>query len=320
MFDGKWFDYVAQSMIHALVAALAVEALLRLWRARAPGDRLAARLLGLGQPLLFTPAIFFLAPQRGAEEFHDRWAVFTARHWEEVAFGGISVLHVGVLLLVLLGVFLFLMDLVPLVRGRARALPPRAEAPAGLDAVVAIAAVAHGAAVPALHFVDLRAPILFCTGARHPTLVVSRGALALLDEEELRAALSHELAHLGRHDPSFSWILMGARAILFFNPVAQVVARALARDMEWRADEAAEDRLALASAVLKLYRAGLSRPGPRSPLAAAIGEPLRRVRSHDVESRCRRLLEPAAPRRLSIRPFRLALTSVCLAALTAFVA
>ncbi len=52
---GKWFDYFAQSMIHALVAALAAEALLRVWRARAPDDRLAVRLLGLGQPLLVTP-------------------------------------------------------------------------------------------------------------------------------------------------------------------------------------------------------------------------------------------------------------------------
>jgi hypothetical protein len=86
MLDGKWFDYVAQSMSHALVAALAVEALLQMWRARAPDDRLAARLLGLGQPLLLTPALFLLAPQRGAEVFHDRWAVFTARHWEDVAF------------------------------------------------------------------------------------------------------------------------------------------------------------------------------------------------------------------------------------------
>src|SRR5512146_31914 len=69
MLDGKWFDYAAQSMIHAFVAALAIEALLRLWRVRAPDDRLALRLLGLGQPLLVTPALFLLAPQRAAEDF-----------------------------------------------------------------------------------------------------------------------------------------------------------------------------------------------------------------------------------------------------------
>ena len=50
---GKWWvDYAAQSVIHALVAALAIEALLQIWHARAPDDRLALRLLGLGQPLL----------------------------------------------------------------------------------------------------------------------------------------------------------------------------------------------------------------------------------------------------------------------------
>jgi Zn-dependent protease with chaperone function len=136
---------------------------------------------------------------------------------------------------------------------------------------------------------------------RRHAIVISRGALRLLDPDELRAALAHELAHLARHDPAASWAVMGARALMWFNPAFQVLSRAIARDAEALADERAAaacgDRLALASGLLKLHRAtarGL--PVRRTlPLAAALVTPLERARSLDVEVRCRRLLDGAPP-------------------------
>lgn len=326
--DGKWWvDYAAQSVIHALIAALAIEALLRLWRARAPGDRLALRLLGLGQPLFVTPLLFALAPLRRGERFADLWALFAARRWQELPLLGTTAFHLGVALAAATGTALFVMDAAPLLPRRRRALPPAAPPPPALEAALAdaVAAVAgalrsHRALRPRLHFLSGRGPAVFCAGARRPVLVVSQGALDLLDGEELRAALGHELAHLERHDPALSWAAMAARAALFFNPVAQVSARALARDAEWLADErSGADRLALASALLKLHRAGGAGAGAAArslPFAAALSEPLRRARSHDVESRCRRLLEPAPPPPLLFRPARVAATLAALAGLT----
>jgi Zn-dependent protease with chaperone function len=320
---GKWFDYAAQSMTHALVAALAIEALLRLWRVRAPDDRLALRLLGLGQPFVVTPLLFLLAPGRRAEEFHDRWALFSSRNWEEVSFLGVTAFQTFVVTMLALGLGLFLMDLVPLLRGQGGRPPPAAPAPPELEAALAEVSARYRRRAR-LHFLEARVPTLFCSGVRDPVLVVSRGALTLLDGEELRAALAHELAHLDRHDPALSWAVMGVRAFLFFNPVVQVVARAIARDAEWRADEGAGgDRLALASAVLKLYRTGVGKRAAASrtlPLAGALSEPLRRVRSHDVEARCRRLLEPEPPARVSLRGLRLALATASLVLLATLVA
>ena len=318
MLNGRWVDYAAQSMMHALVAALAIEALLQVWRARAPDDRLVLRILGLCQPLAMTPALFLLAPQRAGEEFCETGALFASRHWGEIRVAGATLVELGVLLGAAFGLALFLVDVLPLVSGRRRPLPPAAPAPGTLEA--ALTEVAGEGRRPALHFLDARACTLFCAGVLRPVLVVSRGALDLLDAEELRAALAHELAHLDRRDPALSWLLMGARGILFFNPVAQVVARALARDAEWSADErAGGDRLALASALVKLHRAGQGRRAlvRRSlPFAAALAEPLRRVRSHDVEARCRRLLEPAAPPKLAFPFLRVALASASLGLLT----
>jgi Zn-dependent protease with chaperone function len=326
MLTERWVEYAAQSMTHALVAALAVEALLRVWRARAPDDRLVLRSLALCLPLAVTPAVVLLAPQRASEEFHDAWALFASRRWGDLQVAGVSVLELGVLAGAALGLVLFLMDLVPLLSSRRRALPPAAEAPPELAAALAeVARSTVGAGlVPALHFLESRDCAVFCAGAIRPVLVVSRGALDLLDAEELRAALAHEVAHLRRRDPALSWLLMAARGVLFFNPVAQVIARALARGAEWSADErAGGDRLALASAVVKLYRAGLARAparrAPVLPLASALAEPLRRIRSHDIEARCRRLLEPAASQRVAFPSLRVALASASLGLLAFFV-
>lgn len=315
--SGTWVDLAAQSLTHAFVAALGVEALLRLWGARAPVDRLAARLVGLAQPLVVTPALFFLVPARTGDDYG--WALFSARHWSELEVGPIDALQAWVGLGALLGAALLMLDVVPLLTRRRQPLPAPAATPPALTATLSALAADLRVAAPRVRFLDARGVALYCAGVRRPTLVISQGALELLDPAELRAALAHELAHLRRGDPTLSWLLLLVRALLWFNPVVQVVARAVAREAEWCADEQAHtDRLALASAVLKLHRAGQARPvtqgGPR-PLSAALSNPLRRIRSHDVASRCRRLLEPEPPERLPFGPARLALASAALAGL-----
>jgi Zn-dependent protease with chaperone function len=324
---GRWADLFAQSIVHALVAALVVEALVRVWRVRMPEERLALRLAALVQPLAVTPALVFLSPLRAGEEFHDRWAVFSGRHWEEVQVLGRSVFVLFVLGMAAIGLALFLMDLLPLLRRRAR--PQGAgggDPPPGLAEDVARLARAAGAEPPPVRFLDADAPAIFCTGVRRPAVVISRGALALLDPAERRAALAHELYHLARRDPLVSWLVMGARALLFFNPVAQVLARVMAREAERRADdgggEAAGDRLALASALLKLHRAtgGGARIPRTLPFGSALSEPLRRARSRDVEIRCRRLLDGGPERPTPLAGLRVSLVAIALPALLFFVA
>ncbi len=142
------------------------------------------------------------------------------------------------------------------------------------------------------------APGLFCAGVRRPAIFVTRGALDLLNPGELQAALAHELAHLGRRNPERSWVMLGLRCLMAWNPTFQVLTRALARDAERLADERAvalgAGRLALASALLKLHRATGGLDGRRTLVfGGALAGTLRRARSHDLELRVRALLEPA---------------------------
>jgi len=51
------------------------------------------------------------------------------------------------------------------------------------------------------HVVDHDLPVAYCLPGLRPRVVVSRGVLTTLDEDELRAVLDHELAHVvQRHD------------------------------------------------------------------------------------------------------------------------
>jgi Zn-dependent protease with chaperone function len=326
--SAKWAEIAAQAILHTFVASLFVEALVRSWHVREPLQRMALRLTALGYPLLLFPALVLLFPERAEETFRDGWALFSVRRWDDVRFLGVGLLRWWVVALTATGCAMFLMDLVPLVRARRRPKPspatPDATSAAAVEGALAAVAGALGVRAPPVVFLDRDAPILFCTGVRRHSIVVSRGAIRLLDADELRAALAHELAHLARHDPATSWALMVARGVMAFNPAFQVLSRAIAHDAEWLADDRAAadcgDRLALASGLLKLHRATLG-PAPvrrTLPFAAALAEPLERVRSLDVEVRCRRLLD-GPPRRLPYGRARVVLAGACLTALLFFV-
>lgn len=98
-------------------------------------------------------------------------------------------------------------------------------------------------------------PVVYCLPGRRPIVVVSRGALELLDDQELGLVLGHERLHLrARHHIAITFA--GALADTFKH----VALFAEARDrivilVEMQADDAAHaqaDRRALARALVKL--------------------------------------------------------------------
>jgi Zn-dependent protease with chaperone function len=299
----RWMDFAGQAIFHTLVAALVIEALVRLWGVREPQQRTGFRLLALAWPMLAVPALFLLFPDREGEAFRDARSLFAGRHWNDLSFLGLGLYAWWIAGMAAMGLALFLLDLVPWLRARSAEPPPwLARSAEGERAGEALgrAAASLGMPPPPLVFVPDGPPVLYCTGTRHPSVVISRAAVDLLDSAELTGALAHELAHLERRDPTLSWALMGARALMWFNPGVQVLVRALARDAERVADEraatASGDRLALASGLLQLYRATEGRAAPRAaepfPLSASLAEPIARARAHDIEQRCRALLAP----------------------------
>ena len=187
----RWVDFAGQAILHTLVAALVVEAIVRLWRVRQPEQRTGFRLLALGWPLLVVPTLFLAFPGREAEGFRDSRALFAGRHWDDLAFLGAGLYGWWIGFMALAGLGLFLLDLVPWLRARRSGPPPwKANAPGAARPREALvrASADLGMEAPPLGFVQGGPPLLYCTGARSPTVVISRAAADLLDDAELRGA------------------------------------------------------------------------------------------------------------------------------------
>jgi len=316
-------DALARAVFHTLVAALFVEALLRLWNLSHPGQRLGFRLLVLGVPLVLDPAFEWVMPWRGEPAIRETQALFAGVRWDDVRVAGTGLYAVWTGACAALGLVLLLLDLGPLVADLRRRRAARAHAPPGwtepVEARVFRLAPKLGVAAPRVIALDKPGPLLHCAGVAHPVLVVSGGAMALLDEREREAAFAHELAHLRHRDPLAGWVLMAARVLMVFNPVFQVVARVAAREIEWRADDAAAratgDPLSVASALLRLYRAAhAAEPGRLVRLRRGPG-PVVRARHRAVEARCRRLLDGVSGQPLPFPAARYVLTAATLGAL-----
>jgi hypothetical protein len=102
--------------------------------------------------------------------------------------------------------------------------------------------------------IDDASPQAFCAGYLRPSIYVSRGALELLSEAEIRAVLSHEERHRSSRDPlRFACGRLLSQA-LFFLPALRPLGDRYEELAEQNADEAA-------------VRASAGEPGP---LAAAL--------------------------------------------------
>lgn len=159
-------------------------------------------------------------------------------------------------------------------------------------------------------------PMAYCLAGRQPTVVLTTGALEVLDPGQLAAVLAHERAHLaGRHHLLMTLARAGRQALPFI-PLLREADAEVARLAELHADDEAAracDSRPLAAALVILATSGTA-----APAMAAAGT--------DVVRRVTRLLRPAEPlghrRRLLLRAgvAALALTPVVLALVPAVIA
>jgi Zn-dependent protease with chaperone function len=146
---------------------------------------------------------------------------------------------------------------------------------------------------------DAERPAVYCVPGRPPTIVLTTGALAVLDPDQLAAVLAHERAHLaGRHH----LLLAVTRSLAAVAPAVPLFARGtgeVARLAEMRADDVAarsaggepgdeQGRRTLLAALLAMG-AGVAVAQPPAAWLAATGGV--------VAARVRRLAEPPPPAR-----------------------
>jgi Zn-dependent protease with chaperone function len=159
-------------------------------------------------------------------------------------------------------------------------------------------------------------PAAYCVAGRHPTVILTTGAVQALDPGQLDAVLAHERAHLASRHHGLLTVARIGRQVLPFLPLLRDADQQVTRLVELHADDAATracDPRLLATALVLLATA----TSPTSALAAGATDSVQRIH---------RLLGPAKPlgaaRRQLLRATAaaLALTPVLLALTPALVA
>jgi Zn-dependent protease with chaperone function len=165
------------------------------------------------------------------------------------------------------------------------------------------------AALSAAVVLDTPQPAVYCVPGRPATIVLTTGALAVLDEPQLLAVLAHEHAHLaGRHHLLVT-LGKAARAGFPGVPLFTRGADEVARLAEMRADDVAAGRSGRVTLLQALVAMGTGQPlaAPPAALAATGGA---------VTARVRRLLDPPSGASRACHGVALAGVLVALAAVS----
>jgi Zn-dependent protease with chaperone function len=125
-------------------------------------------------------------------------------------------------------------------------------------------------------------PAAYCVAGRHPTVILTTGALQALEPRQLEAVLAHERAHLAWHHHRLLAMARISRRALPFLPLMRDTEAQVQRLVELHADDAAtrvRDPGSLATALVVLAtcpeppgRPGSAAAGPVPVLAAAAGQ------------------------------------------------
>jgi len=163
-------------------------------------------------------------------------------------------------------------------------------------------------------------PAAYCVAGRPAAIVVTSGALAVLDQSQLKAVLAHESAHLAHGHHTLATVTRGLAAAFPGVPLFTRGAEEVARLTEMAADDSAartNGRPALVAALIAIATGAAVASGglpggafpdpgmPRGAMAAA---------ARAVPERVERLLRPSSPARSTAVTAALSLALAVLAA------
>ena len=152
---------------------------------------------------------------------------------------------------------------------------------------------------------DVPQPAAYCVPGRPAAIVLTTGALALLEPEQLTAVIAHERAHLAGSHHLLVTLTRGLSAVLPGVPLFTRAQAEVSRLTEMLADDAAARHSGRPALVAALLALGTGAPVPSRALAAAAG---------DVTARVQRLLQPASPSPRARNRLALAAVTILLAA------
>ncbi|MBI5445138.1 MAG: M56 family metallopeptidase, partial [Deltaproteobacteria bacterium] len=128
-------------------------------------------------------------------------------------------------------------------------------ATSGLIREVERHAVPHHDLPTDVSLVPSETPLCVTAGFRNPRIIVSKASWELLDEDERRAVLAHERAHIEHGDTRWRFVLslLGAFGLPGLGPrLLSIWMHASERLCDWRASTAVEEPAVVAQALVRL--------------------------------------------------------------------
>ena len=149
--------------------------------------------------------------------------------------------------------------------------------------------------LPRARVVEHAQPLAYCLPGLRPRVVLSSGVLALLSEDEVRAVLAHEAAHLDQRHDLVVLPFVALRATFPWLPVVRTAQAEVALLVEALADDCAARCHRPEALARALYKVGTGAV-PQGGLGAG-GTPLLGPDEGGVLVRAQRLLSPPPPLR-----------------------
>jgi len=164
----------------------------------------------------------------------DRW--LSLEIW-----GLIPLTAVFTLLLALTSFVFFLQEVVPILRDAVarKREDPYVCLPADpvVDDLTRQMSGQLGIEPPPVTVLDDSNPFIVTSGSKNHALILTYGLLEVLDREQLKSAIAHELAHIARMSNATKWMVFVIRVMMFFNPIVLVVFRRIVQDDEHICDD-----------------------------------------------------------------------------------
>jgi Zn-dependent protease with chaperone function len=267
--------YVAQSFSHSLITALLVDASIRAWKIEDPIVRQRFRLLIIILPIFSFPLYQAMNPERGSLSFRLDALFDTARWLNLEIWQGVPAGTLFLLLLSLTTLVFILQEMIPIIKHAlaSRGSVSYGEKPAEDSAVMKALAALPGPK-PGVFIIPDDDLVLFVTTGKRPAIFLSTGTVDELTQEEIQAAIAHEIAHIERNKRPLLIAVFLLRIVQFFNLITLMEFRTIVQEEEKICDDFAVTLTGKSQALAATLRK-FHPPDDDETDQAAIATPLR---------------------------------------------
>lgn len=250
--------YISQSFFHSLVAAVIIRRFIRIWEIKDPLIKQRYLLPVIVIPVFSYPFYLLMNPERNLTQFRLS-ALFDSNRWLMMdMFGRLPVSGLFILVLLTCIIIFLFQELIPILRHLSESKNDEIDGTSSdYDHVISESLEELNIEKPEIIVLDENDFVLYSTTGKDPAVFISSGLLKVLEKDQIRAALVHEMAHIQRSRMPLLIILYVMRAIMLFNPIVLLVFRRVVQEEEKICDDVAvsitKNAGALADTLKKQY-------------------------------------------------------------------